>query len=539
MAYAIDSTNKPKTMTLTDTAALLAEAKKKAMGTGALIGATVGAAPVYTAPVYTAPVVKAAPVVAKSPAPTTVAPAVQAAPAIAQAAPAPAPASPVVAAPAPAAPAERNIAAEINAATPGTAEYNRLLSERYAKVTGNPELMAKYGNDAYSQAYLATQQQQQPDIAGQLAQQNQQLIAQYQQVEAQQAQARAALAQQVQKISSPENYQAMLAQALNTMMPQFEAQKQEIQDAYAENARMIDVDQERRGVFSSGFGAEQQRKNTVDQTRAISAALAEIQAKAAEEARATTTQQLQALGLQGDWLTSDASRALQGLGTMSDINQSTAGTALTQRGQDMEMTLEQARLLQNQNQFDTTMRFNETELQQKAQQFADELALSQRAQDFNEKQFAASLQLDWAQLGASQAAQAADAAYRAASLRMAQQEFASEQEAANYERSMNRMAIATEGYSALDQILSVGRESGESDNDVKEDMLTYAAGFKYDPDLYADLLQAIDNSFRPSALSGLFSDVTSRIGAAIPEQIREPITESKYTRPPVPLTLQY
>jgi len=301
---------------------------------------------------------------------------------------------------------------------------------------------------------------------------------------------------------------------MKTMMPQFEAQKTEIIDQFTENSRLLNIDQERRGTFSAGFSADQQRQNSVDQTRSIASALAALQANAATEARATTAQQLQALGMQGDWLTSDANLAMQGLGLNQDINSSQADTTLTERGQNMDYTLANAKLAQDAGQFDTTMKFNQAELDQKAQEFTQELAFRKEVQATDVQQFAQKMKVDWAQVGVSQASQLADANYKSNMIDLNERQFASEKEASDYQMSVERLGTEADAYATLSSMSERGKELGFDESEIREDMVLFAEAYKTEmPELYSRLKKTIDNTYKAS---GTTSYTSTKVAPQVP-----------------------
>jgi len=351
-------------------------------------------------------------------------------------------------------------------------------------------------------------------VADTLTSQNNDLLARLNDITSKQEAARQALSAQVMKITSPENYQRILDQVMKTMMPQFEAQKTEIIDQFTENSRLLNIDQERRGTFSAGFSADQQRQNSVDQTRSIASALAALQANAATEARATTAQQLQALGMQGDWLTSDANLAMQGLGLNQDINSSQADTTLTERGQNMDYTLANAKLAQDAGQFDTTMKFNQAELDQKAQEFTQELAFRKEVQATDVQQFAQKMKVDWAQVGVSQASQLADANYKSNMIDLNERQFASEKEASDYQMSVERLGTEADAYATLSSMSERGKELGFDESEIREDMVLFAEAYKTEmPELYSRLKKTIDNTYKAS---GTTSYTSTKVAPQVP-----------------------
>lgn len=484
------------------------------------------AAPAATAPPATvtlsstAPKALAAPVASTAPKAATAAtaPIAKAAPvaptaATAKAAP-PASVAPAAATAVPA----RDISAELMKATPGSDAYNALLAERYAKVQADPTLAAKYGNDQWSTQYLASQgtpSEAAPNtspagtvVTDTMAQQSS-LASQYQQVEAQQAAARQALVAAVQKVASPENFQSMLSAALAQMMPQYEVQKQEIADQYTELGRKLDINQEQRGVYSAEFSADQYRKQQATQARDLAAALATIQSNAVGETRQNIAQQLSALGMQGDWQTADATRALQGYGTQADVATAMGQLGLSERGQNIqqsqftqEYALDRAALAQDQNQFDATMKFNQAELDQNATQWASEMDFKALERQDALEQFTKRMGLDYAQLGVSQASQAADAAYRAASLALDQQQFNTEQERQAAYDAQDELEFKRDVFSAMYSGYKTDADAGLSSATIASNLNAFAEMYRNDP-IYPELKTFISNTVGGKAAGGM------------------------------------
>lgn len=373
-----------------------------------------------------------------------------------------------------------------------------------------------------------------------------------------QAATRQKLVDAVKKVSSPENYQEMLDAALKTMMPQFEARKKELATAYQELGRKMDINQEQRGVYSSNFAADQYRQQQDKQATDIASQLADTQANAAGQANQTIAQQLQSLGMQGDWQSSDASLGMGALNTQAgmanamgqlgldaqgqqiqqsqwgqefnqqgaqfdktygleqsklaqdqsqfgqtldfnkqgqQIQQDQFGQELTQKGEQFNKTytLEEAKLAQDQGQFDKTMAFDETQLKQAADQWAKEFVQKGEFHQDELDQFTKTMGLQWAQLGAQQAASAASAASAAAGRSLDWAQFSSEQKRQdaydaqdNLEYSANVMNNLYQGYMS---------DPATDDATKKKNMGVYASLYKSDPKLYGQMTSVINNTF--------------------------------------------
>jgi hypothetical protein len=392
------------------------------------------------------------------------------------------------------------------------------------------------------------------DLQNRSAQQNQAYTAQ-----------RDAQRQSVNQIMSQDHYTNILNQIMGSYNPLIDAQKSQIADQYTESGRRIDVDAERRGLYNSGVAGELQRRNNVDQSQAVSQALAQLQAKAVEDARAYQQQQLQAVNMSGDWTTADRGLDQNDLSTWLDSSSNLAQLGMEnrkidigERQTDRKIDLDERQVDIGERQSDEKLALQEQEMNQNYELAQSRLGLDRekfdesvtqftKSFDFETakhgdtvKQWAVQNDMDWAKIDIQTKSAISDAVYKTQMGNIAQQELALSKEKfvedkylIALENQKGKIEDEKNGYRFLAEL----RTTGASPEELREAMGVFK---NYSPDLYSALLESIDaeevlalanapapqkslaeksqDALTKALSSGILGNGTSNSGGIIPKQ---------------------
>lgn len=289
-------------------------------------------------------------------------------------------------------------------------------------------------------------------------------------------------------LTSSNNYQTILEKILAQNMPTYNSGAAELSDQYADNAKNIDIDAERRGLYNSGVAGSLQQENNADKAAALAKLLADIRALSTNQASTAVSQQIQAAGLQGDLVTKGAELSQSGIKAALDallgsgnlaVNQQNANTNAQQTANNYNINLLQ-------------LGIDQSKLDESARQFDARLDLDKTLRADDVEQFAQSMGLNWAQLSASSKAQAADSMYRAQELALATKKFESEEDLIKRQQAQDNLQILFGAYDMLDKMFA----QGATKVDAVASVAPYKSGY---PEVYTDLLNTINNQYRTTA----------------------------------------
>ena len=365
------------------------------------------------------------------------------------------------------------------------------------------------------------------------------------------AQARSGQQAALKNLLSPEGYTAILEKTLAANMPTYETGKTELEKEYAKNGEFLNSDAEKRGIFNSGIETSLQSQNNDAKLAALAKLYAEIQATSAGQAKDTIGQQLQGVGMQGDWTTSDASLAsdqvknaissLLGVGNLNndttkinnDYTLGTESNSINRQKVDNDYDLGTQQIgidQQNANTNKQNADTNSTQVKnnydlglQNIAQDKAKLAEQAREYDFSRTdslaQFAQTMGLNWAQLGAQEKANMAEAGYRNEMLKLENSKFNSEQDLIKAQQSKDNLQTSMQAYDMIVQASKAGSST--------EDLLTLIKPYATtNSALYNDLKSSINSMGTTAGASSGTSAGTATTAPAAWNKTLEGITKS-------------
>jgi hypothetical protein len=296
---------------------------------------------------------------------------------------------------------------------------------------------------------------------------------------------------QLNNVMSTTNYDTILDNVMTQLMPSYNATSAKLGDAAAANATAIDADAEKRGIYNSGAAATLQQQNREDLTQQLATLLASLQSDAVGQARDYVNQQLQAIGMAGDWTTADANTVLNSLSTyLSGLGLAT-DTSLGQQNANTggrNATIGQQNANTGAQQVANDFAIDQAKLAQDAQQFADTLAFQKQVQADDMKQFSAQMQLNWAELNAQTKVSMINANANAVQSSIAAQKFQSEQQLIQAQQNKEYLADLQSAYSTLGAFEEKAKKEGWTADKLWQYESTYIKPFEqYNPDIYKDI----------------------------------------------------